>query len=167
VTLDDSIYVLDANVFIQAKRKYYAFDLAPGFWDSLVDLAEHGRIESIDRVKKELYNGRDELTEWANNYFSDAFISTNDEEVIQAFRLIMAWVNQGEFLDAAISEFAAGADGWLVAYAMTKGRIVVTQEVLNPNIKRRVPIPNVCQGFNMSYVTTFEMLRALGVRWIS
>ena len=29
-------FLLDANVFIQAKKSYYAFDVAPGFWSALV-----------------------------------------------------------------------------------------------------------------------------------
>lgn len=29
------MYLLDANVFIEAKNRYYGFDLAPGFWDWL------------------------------------------------------------------------------------------------------------------------------------
>ena len=45
-------YVLDANVFIEAARRYYAFDLAPKFWESLVLHAADGRIQSIDRIKK-------------------------------------------------------------------------------------------------------------------
>ena len=26
------MYLLDTNVFIEAKNRYYAFDIAPGFW---------------------------------------------------------------------------------------------------------------------------------------
>jgi len=37
-------YILDANVFIEATRRYYAFDLAPKFWDSLVHYAANGQI---------------------------------------------------------------------------------------------------------------------------
>lgn len=25
-------YLIDANVLIEAKNRYYAFDIAPGFW---------------------------------------------------------------------------------------------------------------------------------------
>ena len=32
------MYVLDTNVFIDAANAYYAFDLAPGYWDFLVRL---------------------------------------------------------------------------------------------------------------------------------
>ena len=47
-------YVLDSNVFMEAARRYYAFDIAPPFWESLVHHAANGRLESIDRVKQEL-----------------------------------------------------------------------------------------------------------------
>ena len=30
-------YLLDANVFIQAKNLHYGFDFFPAFWDWLVD----------------------------------------------------------------------------------------------------------------------------------
>lgn len=49
--MSDLVYVLDANVFIEAARRYYAFDLAPKFWDSLIEQVDCGVIESIDRVK--------------------------------------------------------------------------------------------------------------------
>ena len=29
-------YLLDANVFMEAHRRYYAFDLCPGFWECLL-----------------------------------------------------------------------------------------------------------------------------------
>lgn len=164
--MDEPAYVLDANVFIEAARRYYAFDLAPRFWELLAQLAENGRIESIDRVLQELEQGKDTLAMWASRDFRHAFASTDDEHVVEFYRDIMKWVNaQRQFSDAAKAGFAQGADGWLVAYAKVKGRVVVTQEVLDPNIKTRVPIPNVCQAFNVLYIDTFQMLRKLGVRW--
>ena len=50
----DPFYVLDANVFIEAAHRYYAFDLAPRFWESLEHHAANGRVRSIDRVRQEL-----------------------------------------------------------------------------------------------------------------
>lgn len=159
-------YVLDTNVFIEAARRYYAFDVAPRFWDSLVHHAGSGQIRSIDRVLEELDRGKDELAAWVNNDLSDVFVSTDEAAVTEAFGEIMAWVQaQSQFSDAAKADFASGADGWLVAYARAKGCVVVTQEVLNPVVKRKVPIPNVCQAFGVPYVDTFEMLRRLGVKF--
>ena len=163
----EPVFVLDANVFIEAARRYYAFDLAPKFWDSLISHAEKGRICSVDRVKQELDRGNDDLTAWVNDRFSNAFVSTDAIEVIQNFSEIMTWVNdQNQFLDAAKTEFANSADGWLIAYARVKNHIVVTHEILAPDVKNRVPIPNVCQAFNVEFIDTFEMLRNLGVRFM-
>ena len=159
-------YVLDSNVFMEAARRYYAFDLAPKFWESLVHHAAKGRLESIERIKQEIERGNDELAIWATSQFSDAFASTDEEDVTESYSEVMSWVQaQDQFSDAAKADFAAGADGWLVAYAKAKERIVVTHEVLNPDIIRKVPIPNVCEAFGVSYVNTFEMLRELGVRF--
>lgn len=166
-----SVYVLDANVFIEAARRYYAFDLGTKFWDILLEYADNGLIESIDRVKKELDKGKgregeeDELTTWANGDFSYAFCSTDDEDVIAFYGKIMTWVQgQIQYTDAAKAEFAAEADGWLVAYAAAKTRIVVTHEELAPDAKSRIPIPNVCVQFDIRCVDTFAMLRRLGAR---
>ena len=59
----DKRYLLDANVFIEAKRRYYAFDLCPGYWECLVWHHRAASIQSVDRVKVELERGADELQE--------------------------------------------------------------------------------------------------------
>lgn len=32
----EAIYVVDSDVFISAKNRYYSFGICPGFWDSLI-----------------------------------------------------------------------------------------------------------------------------------
>lgn len=54
-------YVLDSNVFIQAKRRFYPFDVAPGYWDALRWHRLQGRVSTIDKVKGELERGADNL----------------------------------------------------------------------------------------------------------
>ncbi len=54
-------YLLDANVFIDAKNRYYGFDFCPGFWD-WVDLAHaDGRVMSIEIVGDDLVGGGGDL----------------------------------------------------------------------------------------------------------
>ncbi|MDP8205748.1 MAG: DUF4411 family protein [Candidatus Electryonea clarkiae] len=159
-------YILDANVFIEAARRYYAFDIAPKFWTSLSELALDGRILSIDRVKRELDRGKDDLTKWANDNSLNMFTSTIQPDVINCFRDIMIWLQtQDQYKSAAKTEFAAGADGWLIAYAKTNGCIVVTHEVPNNMIQIKVPIPNVCRALDVQFVDTFLMLRAVGIKF--
>jgi hypothetical protein len=51
-------YILDANVFMQAFRDKYPFDVCPGFWEALTQQHKQGNILSIDRVRQEIINGR-------------------------------------------------------------------------------------------------------------
>lgn len=163
----DSLYVLDSDVFIAAARTYYAFDLVPAFWGGLVQQAQAGRLLSIDRVKDEIDRGNDNLTGWAGHDFQRWFVSTNDGVVLDRYRDLMRWaMNEHRFTDAAKEEFAdaTNADAWLVAYAKATGGVVVTNERLDPNIRRRIKIPNGCQALAVNYVDVFQMLRALGLR---
>lgn len=160
-------YVLDSNVFIEAARRYYAFDLVSSFWDALIVEARKGFVQSIDRVKAELDRGNDPLAEWSNAHFSTWFLSTNQPDVIEAYGHIVVWAqNHDQFNDAAKARFfqADNADPWVVAYARAKGLVVVTHEQQNPSVQSRIPIPNVCEAHGVHYVDTFRMLRDLGVR---
>jgi predicted nucleic acid-binding protein len=165
----DPIYLLDANVFIEAAHRYYAFDIAPAFWDNLVAHASNGRIQSIDRIKRQLEVGKDDLARWIKDgNLGDAFADTGNADVIQSFSALMAWVQaNAQFMDAAKARFANDPDGWLVAFARVKGYIVVTHETPRPEARSRVPIPNVCLAFGVRFMDTFEMLRALGVKFSS
>ena len=160
-------YVLDANIFIQAKNSYYAFALCPGFWDSLLGHHEAGTVCSVDRIKRELLRGRDDLADWAKRVVPAAFFhSTQDVAVAARYQGIMTWVQKSpKFFALAKAEFAASADGFLVAYAHLKDYVVVTHEQLRPEARNKVPIPNVCRQFGVDCVDTFQMLRSLKVEF--
>ena len=53
-------YLLDANVFIQAKNLHYGLDFCPAFWQWLLDGNANGRVLSIDKVADEIAAGADE-----------------------------------------------------------------------------------------------------------
>jgi len=160
-------YVLDTSVFTQAARFYYGLDIVPSFWDALTRHTQAGAVLSIDRVKNEIDNGKDQLKEWAANDFHHSFQNTNDPKVLAVYQQVIQWaMAQSQYTDAAKAEFARvdNADAWVVVYAMVKGYIVVTQEVSHPNSKRKIFIPDVCQAFGVQYIDTFEMMRRLGIR---
>jgi len=158
-------YVLDANAFIQSKRKFYAFDICPGFWAALIWHHAQGAIHSIDRVAAELGRGGDDLWAWAESKLpGEFFASTDDAEVIACYGQVIAWVQaQAQFLAEAKAEFAETerADAWLIAYAKSTGCVLVTLEEHNPSVRKRVPIPNVCRALGVEYITTFDMIRGL------
>jgi hypothetical protein len=156
-------FILDTNVFVQAHRRYYAFDLCPGFWGCL----EHhcaARLVSIDRVRDEIAGGdADALANWvATTVSPDLFVSTNTDEVLPSYAEVMRWAQtHAEYTPAAKAEFAQVADAWLVAYARVIGGVVVSEEVFNPHKKNRILVPNACQQFGIPCINTFDMLRQL------
>lgn len=162
---DGRAYLMDASVFIEAARRYYAFDIIPSFWPRLVALADDGVVLTVDRVFGEIKESRDALADWMIHDFSHAVVSTVDEDVVQAFGAIMEWVYDSDrlFSNHAKHEFASGADPWLVAYAVVHDCCVVTQETFKPEVQRQVPIPNVCLEFEVPYLDTFAVMRQLAI----
>ena len=59
------IYLLDANVLIDANRDYYPIERIPEFWEWLVYKGEAGEIKIPIEVYEELKNGKDKLAGWA------------------------------------------------------------------------------------------------------
>lgn len=157
-------YVLDTSLFTQAKRSYYAFDITPSFWRYLVQLANQGIITSIDKVCGEIERGKDDLYIWIQqNLPLQFFCSTdNSPNVLINYQQLISWSSSNtQFTSNAKAEFAQydEADAWVVAFALLNKLTVVSQETLNANIKRKIPIPNVCHEFNVRHIDTFTFLR--------
>ena len=157
-------YVLDANVFIEASRRYYPLDFAKPFWDGLIDYSQKGYICSIDKVYNEIKNGNDALKDWAENNYFEFFVSTKEKDIIQAYSDIVLWVqSRTQFNQTAKDIFmqSENADTWVLSFALAKNYMIVTHEAHDENIKKRVPIPNVANAFGIKCYNTFEMLREL------
>ncbi len=161
------LYVMDTSALVQAARTYYAFDIAPTFWAHLVRLAGAGVVISIDKVKREILRGTDDLAAWTQSDFSDAFASTQEQIVFTRYQAMILWSqNHVDYTPAAKSEFAGTdiADPWVMAYAQARGGVVVSAEEFKLNRKKRIMIPNACQELNIPFTSLYEMLRALKVR---
>lgn len=165
--MSNSIYLIDTNILVEAYKRYYSFDIAPSFWNSLLQKAKAGQVVSIDRVKSEIdgYGEDDDLKIWVNQEFGNWFLPTQDSGVIQAYREIIGWATSNEqFTDAAKTEFASVADSWLIACAKAKEFTVVTHEASKAGAKKRIMIPNVCDAHRIPVINTFDMMRNLKVR---
>ena len=159
------MFLLDTNIFIEAHRRYYALDLCPGFWECLSYHARQRHLSSIDRVRAEIREG-DALSRWIHDAPDELFVSSADPVVANIFKAMLTWVQRNpQFQPQAKSEFAVAADGWLAAYSKVHGAVLVTHEAADPNVRRRVPLPNVCDQFGVVVQDTFDMLRELEVRF--
>jgi len=157
------MYLLDANVFIEAKNHYYRFETFPVFWDWLDEEQNLGHIASIQMIGDELLRGNDILADWARERKNSGwFLPNTDTKIQESYTQIVEWVIKQPFRDTAKLKFLDEADPWLIAKAKVAGATVVTLEAYKPDIKKKVEIPNVCRAFNVPYITTFELLRQRG-----
>lgn len=160
-------YVLDTSLLIQAKRSYYAFDIAHSFWTYLVRLANQGIITSIDKVYDEIERGKDDLYEWVQQNLPSQFFrdTDNSPDLLINYQQLITWSSSNtQFTSNAKAEFAQynEADAWVVAFAISNKLTVISQEIFNANIKRKILVPNVCHAFNVKHIDTFTFLRERG-----
>ncbi|MBL8142337.1 MAG: DUF4411 family protein [Acidobacteria bacterium] len=157
-------YLLDANVFIQAKNLHYGLDFCPAFWDWLLDANARGLVYSIEKVGDELDAVADELTAWASARGPGFFLKP-DTAMLTALAPLSSWVNGQGYEPAAVNTFLQVADYYLVAHALAHKHVVVTHEVPSASTKK-IKIPNVCIGVDVKCMTPYEMLRLERARFV-
>ena len=158
-------YWLDSNVFIEGKKGPYGFDIAPRFWSLLDDLTDNERIACPWRVWGELVEGQDDLAGWAQDRRRSGLFVQPSPTVQEAFRQVVAYATEQYPDNHARRRFLDRADPWVIAHAVAQGGTVVSLEGRDPPNSQKVKIPNVCDGFGVRCVNTYEMLRELGVSW--
>lgn len=161
------MFLLDSNVLIEAKNRYYGFDFHPGFWSWLEQAHHKGLITSLDAVARELRSGNDELAQWtaAHPLFFEALTPRG----LATIPRVSQWAyDQNQYSQAALNAFSSStADFRLIAHAAAEGHTLVTHERRSPHGRNRVKIPDICAGLNVPTVDTFDMLRKTGARFIS
>lgn len=157
-------YLLDANVFIQAKNLHYGLDFCPAFWNWLIENNIAEKVFSIEKVGDEIDAGDDELAEWARNRGPEFFLKP-DEQVMAQFATVSSWAYSQSYEPAAVNTFLQVADYYLIAHALAYSLTIVTHEI-SANSKKKIKIPNACIGLEIKFMTPYEMLRYERARFI-
>jgi hypothetical protein len=157
-------YLLDANVFIQAKNLHYGFDFCPAFWEWLILNNSEKRVFSIEKVGDEINAGADELSTWAVDRGPEFFLKP-DAAILPKLSLVSAWVTSQNYEPAAVNTYLQLADYYIVAYALAHGHTVVSHEIIS-NSTKKIKIPNVCIGLGIKCMTPYEMLRHERARFV-
>ena len=160
------MYLLDANILIDAKNRYYGLDFAPAFWDWIVTAHASGRIFSIDAVRDEIDDKKDELSLWSKTFASQIYLSPR-ASVVAPMNFLSNWAaTHSLYTDPAKRQFLASADYVLVAQAADLGYTIVTHEVAAPNSKKRIKIPEACAAASVRYCTPWQVLRSEGAKFL-
>lgn len=157
-------YLLDSDVFIQAKNLHYSFDFCPAFWEWIDVGHERGLVFSIEKVRGELIAGDDELAPWAKARGDDFFLPP-DNAILPSLAAVSAWAGSGTYEPAAVSTFLQVADYYLVEHAHAHAFTVVTHEVAAQTVKK-IKIPNACIGLGVTVMSPYEMLRIEKARFV-
>lgn len=157
-------YLLDTNTFIQAKNLHYQFGFCSAYWDWIYDGHTAGVLFSTQMVLKELNDGHkgDHAKIWANKMPSTFFVKDkNDPSVMANYSNVISWsTTSTHYKQNAKDEFARSdkADALLIATAKTHGYIIASQELSNPDCKRRILIPDAAMQFNVKTIFIYDLL---------
>ncbi len=161
------LYLLDANVLIDANRDYYPIERVPEFWDWLVDMGESDRVKIPEEIYEEVVLPRptrtDLLVDWLRDHRDDLVL---DKPV--SMELIARATEEGyadNLTDQEIEKI--GRDPFLIAYALVypQNRCVVTTEQSRPSRTRaNRHLPDVGRHFNLRCIDTFALIQELDFR---
>jgi hypothetical protein len=157
-------YLLDSDVFIQAKNLHYGLDFCPAFWDWLIASNTNSLVFSTEKVGDEIEAGADDLAGWAAARGNGFFLKP-DAAILPALATVSSWATGQRYEPAAVSTFLQVADFYLVAHALAHGHVVVTHEVAAASTKK-IKIPNACIGVGVKCMSPFEMLRHERARFV-
>lgn len=155
------LYLLDANVLIDANRDYYPLGRVPEFWDWLIDLSTSQQVKIPMEMYEEILAGKEDvLTRWLKDN-RDAVLLDESAEAT----LVAQVTGRGYAPDLSEEEIErVGRDPFLIAYAFRDpaGRTVVTTEASRPKKQRaNRHIPDVCDALGVLHCNTYDLIRAL------
>ncbi|MBR4140798.1 MAG: DUF4411 family protein [Campylobacter sp.] len=165
-------YLIDTNILIEAKNRYYPFEIVPGFWKFIKTSIQNGTIFMTKMVYDELRQGDDDLSRWVQQeILRDNLFDDGEQNIQQQYALMANDINERiiskNFKQNYIDEFLAKADLWLIAAAKINNFTVVTNEDFIRDLQPyKVKIPNICAYYEVACITPFEMLQNLNMRLI-
>ncbi len=162
------LYLLDANVLIDADRDYYPLQRVPEFWDWLQYQGEIGAVKVPLEIYEEITDGEGDLVDWLKRPEVRAALVLDEESEATQVSTVLATGYAPDLTDDELQK--VGRDPFLVAYAATAAsqRCVVTTESSRPSAKRaNRHVPDVCLANGVPHCNTFELTRRLdfSTRW--
>ncbi len=159
------LYLLDANVLIDANRDYYPIERVPEFWEWLEHHGAAGRVKIPLEIYEEVRDGKDDLASWIKTTEVTESLRYAEEVDVE---LVSKAVSEGYAPDLTDDEILKlGRDPFLLAYALASpsSHCIVTTEVSKPSKRRgNRRLPDVVRDFGIESCNTFEFTRRLDFR---
>jgi hypothetical protein len=156
-------YLLDANVFIQAKNLHYGLDFCPAFWEWLIK--DNAAGQSSASRKSATRSNPAAMIFQPGPQRGPGFFLKPDAAIVPALGAVSTWATGHGYEAAAVNTFLQVADYYLVAHALAHKHTVVTHEIPSDS-KKKIKIPNACLGVGLKFMTPYEMLRHERARFV-
>ena len=159
------LYLLDANVLIDANRDYYSIGRVPEFWSWLLHHGEQETVKIPLEVYEEIRDGNDDLATWARSEAFREHLLFAEEVDPEFVARVIDQCYAPDLTDGQVEEL--GRDPFLVAYGLVDrgDRCVVTTERSKPSRQRQGRhVPDVCNDLGILWRNTFEFTRELDFR---
>lgn len=156
------LYLLDANVLIDADRDYYPIADVPEYWEWLLHHGQLGNVKLCQEIYEEVTDGNGALPDMLKkDNFKHALLLNEESNAATVSQV----VSEGYAPDLTDEEIPVlGRDPFLIAHAMAHidDRCVVTTERSAPGKKRQnKKIPDVCKHFSIKCVSPFQFNKEL------
>lgn len=150
-----TLYIIDACALIDAAKEYNMSKkvFAP-IWEALDDMISSGQLLTSSEILDELKD--DDLTKWIKTR-KDFFIPLSKEIQEQVSVVLEKYPD----LIKMKSTSNSNGDPFLVATAIAKHGCIVTNERPGSGNNGDVRIPNVCKGFDITYMNLHSFLDLL------
>ena len=157
------LYLLDANVLIDAHRDYYPIGRIPEFWEWLIRMSDAGTVKIPREIYAEVSAGTDTVAQWASEN-TDTLLLKEEVSAVLVARVAV----QGYAADLTDDEIEKlGEDPFLIAYALAdaNNRTVVSNEISRPSRQRaNRHVPDVCESLGIRCINAFALIRELDFR---
>jgi hypothetical protein len=155
------LYLLDANVLIQAHEDYYPIDRVPQFWDWIISIAEAGTAKMPFEIHGEIAIAEGPLKEWICIDEVKKKLILDEEADQDTVEKVLSEGYGPNLTDGELEKI--GQDAFLIAYALAVAdRTVVTKEISKPKAQRgNRKIPDVCDHFKVKWMRDFDFYKVL------
>ncbi|MBK7889298.1 MAG: DUF4411 family protein [Bdellovibrionales bacterium] len=152
------IYCFDTSSLIWAMRTAYPLDVLPPFWEKMSDAASAGLIISPEAVKDEIGARDDDLLKWTK----ESKFPFAPMDGAQATNMKTVMSKCGPLIDPTRKKDEA--DPYVVALALAKSAVIVTQEnTLGPS-SPRMKIPDACKVMGLQSINLLSFIREM--KWV-
>lgn len=145
-----NLFCIDTSSIIEAWERRYPNSVFPSIYKKLEELVVRSVLISPNEVKRELEKKADGAFEWAKR--QNGLFVPEDEGQLEAVSQIMS--SHQPLI--ANKKGRNVADPFVVALAISRNAIVITEEDLGTD--SRPKIPNVCRDYNVKCMKLVEFM---------